>query len=200
MGVVERRARHKEALRRQILDAAREVFVREGYENVSMRKIAERIEYSPTTIYLYFKDKADLLNCLREEVFDALGDIVEKIVRESGDPVSRLRKGLRAYVDYGLAHPNDYKVAFLIEGPFLNAPGGISDETSAAFRLYDFLRQTVDECPFAGIEAETATQSLWAAVHGITSLLIIHRDFPWVERRRLIDSIIESMTAGLVRA
>ena len=57
MGVKERRAREKEQLRRQIIAAARELFVNEGYENVSMRKIADKIEYSPTMIYLYFKTR-----------------------------------------------------------------------------------------------------------------------------------------------
>ena len=65
MGVQERRAREKKELRGEILDAARDLFLREGYENVSMRKIAEKIEYSPTTIYLYFQDKADLLDCIK---------------------------------------------------------------------------------------------------------------------------------------
>lgn len=72
MGVQERRAREKKELRQEILDAAREMFVRDGFENVSMRKIAEKIEYSPTTIYLYFQDKADLLDCLCEETFTRL--------------------------------------------------------------------------------------------------------------------------------
>ena len=67
MGTKERRAREKEQLRQQILLAARELFVNEGYENVSMRKIANKIEYSPTTIYLHFKDKADLLDSVCKE-------------------------------------------------------------------------------------------------------------------------------------
>ena len=68
MGTKERRAREKEQLRRQILVAARELFVNEGYESVSMRKkFANKIEYSPTTIYLYFKDKADLLDSVCKE-------------------------------------------------------------------------------------------------------------------------------------
>jgi len=72
MGVQERRAREKKELRQEILDAARDLFVREGFENVSMRKIAEKIEYSPTTIYLYFQDKADLLDCICEETFEGI--------------------------------------------------------------------------------------------------------------------------------
>src|SRR5579863_9246935 len=72
MGVQERRAREKKELRQEILDAARDLFVREGFENVSMRKIAEKIEYSATTIYLYFQDKAELLDCICEETLDRL--------------------------------------------------------------------------------------------------------------------------------
>ena len=69
MGTTERRARAKQLLRGEILDAARELFIKHGYENVSMRKIAEKIEYSPTTIYLYFHDKSEILHTLCEETF-----------------------------------------------------------------------------------------------------------------------------------
>ena len=79
MGVKERRAREKELLRRQILSAARELFVNEGYESVSMRKIAERIEYSPTTIYLYFEDKADLLDSVCQETLLSLLNTLEQL-------------------------------------------------------------------------------------------------------------------------
>jgi AcrR family transcriptional regulator len=196
MGVVERRARHKEALRRQILDAAREVFVREGYENVSMRKIAEKIEYSPTTIYLYFKDKADLLNRLCEEVFARLGLIIEKIFAESADPGERLHLGLRAYVDFGLTNPNDYRVAFLI-----GQRGQTPSELPTAWRVYGYLRSTVEDCVrterFRSVDVEAATQTLWAAAHGITSLLIIHDDFPWVDKDQLIEMVIQTSIAGL---
>ena len=65
MGVKERREREKESLRQDILDVAREMFATEGYESVSMRKIADKIEYSPTTIYLYFKDKNELFYALK---------------------------------------------------------------------------------------------------------------------------------------
>src|SRR6202050_4858865 len=118
MGVQERRAREKKELRGEILDAARDLFLREGYENVSMRKIAEKIEYSPTTIYLYFQDKSDLLDCICEET---LGRLVRKqnaLDQAVTDPVERLRRGLRSYIEFGLKHPNHYKVAFMMPDPF----------------------------------------------------------------------------------
>src|SRR5215469_5578607 len=102
MGVQERRAREKKELRQEILDAARDLFVHDGFENVSMRKIADKIEYSPTTIYLYFQDKADLLDCICEETMSRL--VRKQTVHEQTitDPLERLRRGLRAYIEFGL--------------------------------------------------------------------------------------------------
>jgi AcrR family transcriptional regulator len=199
MGVVERRARHKTALRQQILDAAREVFVTEGYQNVSMRKIAERIEYSPTTIYLYFRDKADLLRCLTEETFARLAEVIERIRAENPNPLDQLRKGLRTYVEFGLHNPNDYKVAFMLEHEPLMT-GGRLDQPMAE-KTYNFLRTAVRDCVeqgcFATVETETASQALWAAAHGITALLIIHPHFPWARREELIGAVIETALRGL---
>src|SRR5208283_4116639 len=108
MGLTERRERQKLALRQEILTAARELFAKEGYENVSMRRIAEKIEYSPTTIYLYFRDKDELLHEMCAETFALLTRKLNKILGAEGDPVEKLRMGLKAYVEFGLKHPNHY--------------------------------------------------------------------------------------------
>ena len=79
MGIKERHERDREAVRRAILDAARELFVTEGYQNVSIRKVAERIEYSPAAIYLYFPSKDDIFFALAEEGFRLLGDPVDLV-------------------------------------------------------------------------------------------------------------------------
>src|SRR5688500_14974071 len=114
MGIAERKAREKEELRQEILSAARELFVEQGYESVSMRKIAEKIEYSPTTIYLHFRDKADLFDCLCADTFERLLAHLEAPAG-TGDPVEALRAELRAYIDFGLAHPVDYRVTFMLD-------------------------------------------------------------------------------------
>ena len=84
MGIQERKNRQKQLLRQEILDAAREMFVREGYEGVSMRKIADRIEYSPTTIYHYFDDKSDLLSEIISETFAKLNQQMESVLGQEG--------------------------------------------------------------------------------------------------------------------
>lgn len=201
MGVKERRVREKETLRQEILDAARELFVREGYQHVSMRRIAERIEYSPTTIYLYFNDKSDLLHCLCEETFAKLLHTLEALGEGRADPLTRLKRGLRAYVDFGLKHPNHYKVAFLTDHHHEPGDERYYGPQSSGRKAYQQLRSLVEECikekKLKRVDPQTTSQILWAGTHGITSLLIVIRDFPWVERGKLIDAMIGTMVQSL---
>src|SRR5579884_3846103 len=143
MGVQERRAREKQELRQEILDAARDLFVREGFENISMRKIAEQIEYSPTTIYLYFRDKADLLDCICEETLAKLDRKLTSIEEATSDPLESLRKGLRAYIDFGLKHPNDYRVAFMTEIKDFKGPESCPRCHIAGQKAFDHMRKGV---------------------------------------------------------
>lgn len=188
-------------MRQDILDAARELFVKEGYENVSMRRVAEKIEYSPTTIYLYFEDKASLLYAICEETFGKLAKRMEAISREGDDPIEALRRGCRAYVDFGLKNPNHYKLTFI------NHPQHPGDdkrhlrEESMGMRAYGNLRAGVEACinakKFRETDVEAVTQMMWAGGHGITSLLISMPDFPWAKRSALIDLMIDTMITGL---
>ncbi len=199
MGVKERRAREKELLRRQILSAARELFVNEGYENVSMRKIAERIEYSPTTIYLYFKDKADLLDSVCQETLLSLLNTLEQLKKDKSDPVETLKKSGRTYVEFGLKYPQDYKLTFVIRPQFQKGLG--LQEGSIGEKVFDYLRAVVSECiqqkMFRQVDVEITGQVMWSAVHGITLLLIDFPDFPWTERDILIDTVIDTTIKGL---
>jgi AcrR family transcriptional regulator len=199
MGTKERRERQKEAVRQEILDSARELFVSEGYENVSMRRIAEKIEYSPTTIYLYFEDKADLLISICEETFARLSATLETIARAGDDPVDTLKRGCHAYVDFGLKHPNHYRVTFISQYPDLAGRYRLAD--SMGMRAYGFLRDSVSECVrlgrFHDTDIEMITQALWAAGHGVTSLLITKKNFPWSDADTLVSFVIDTFIDGL---
>lgn len=188
-------------MRQDILDAARELFVKEGYENVSMRRVAEKIEYSPTTIYLYFEDKASLLYAICEETFAKLAKRMEAITREGDDPIEALRRGCRAYVDFGLKNPNHYKLTFI------NHPQHPGDdkrhlrEGSMGMKAYGNLRAGVEACikakKFRETDVEAVTQMMWAGGHGITSLFISMPDFPWAKKGELIDLMIGTLINGL---
>lgn len=192
-----RRDKHRSELREEILAAAREIFVREGYESFSMRKLAARVACSPGSIYLHFKNKAELFGCLVEESFARLLKALEVLRdrREKDSPVPLLKEGLRNYVDFGLRHPNDYRLAFLLSPPL----GKRRYRTHAAFEV---LRQMVGLCVeekrLTEADREVASQALWAAVHGVTSLLIQRPTFPWVAKEQLIEQVINSAVDGLL--
>jgi AcrR family transcriptional regulator len=200
MGVQERRAREKKELRQEILDAARDLFVREGFENVSMRKIAEKIEYSPTTIYLYFKDKSDLLDCICEETFARLVKKQAVLDQAVPDPMERLARGLKAYIEFGLKHPNHYKVAFMMPEPFEDLEHCPRSHAMGQ-KAFENLRRMVTLCSERGLievpDIEAIAQALWATIHGLTSLLIAHPRFTWVDRNHLIDTLIQNALNGL---
>jgi AcrR family transcriptional regulator len=199
MGTTERRAREKRLLREEILDAARELFLKYGYENVSMRKIAEKIEYSPTTIYLYFKDKAEILETLCDETFNRLCKVMIDIERGPGDPLTRLRQQGRAYIRFGLEHPNHYQVTFMVPHDYgTKTPEELAD--SPGMRTFQSLVNCVKACvdskQFRNLDVLAASQALWCAVHGVTSLLIAQFCFPWIEREQLISTLLDGMIEG----
>jgi AcrR family transcriptional regulator len=181
-----------------MLDAASQLFVEEGYHRVTMRRIAARIDYSPTTIYLYFKDKNELLQAVCEETFSQLAGKLERLRKAAATPLGYLREALRTYVDFGLAHPAQYTVTFMSPGPNLNEG---AYEHSIASRAFDTFRQGVRACVEHGdIQApnvDMTAQALWASVHGVTSLSITMRGFPFVPRAALIDHAIDTLIAGL---
>ena len=198
MGVVQRREREKVALRKEILTAARELFAKEGYESVSMRRIAQRIEYSPTTIYLYFRDKHELVAEICDETFALLTRKLEKVVSTEADPMAKLKTGLRAYVDFGRKHPEHYRVTLMM--PHEHEPGKDIHSGPGA-DAFQFLVASVTACMQAGRlragDVMAISQSLWCTVHGITSLQISHENcFPWVDRDFLIDSTINAVIRG----
>jgi AcrR family transcriptional regulator len=201
VGVAERRAREKEELRQEILVAARELFVKEGFANVSMRRIAEKIEYSPTTIYLYFEDKYDLLDCIVEERLQELSNQLEQLHSEAPrDPIESLRVGLRKYVGYWLAHPQDFRVAYMTDLRELDPerPWRCQVVARALFEgLFDSVRRCMDAGMLETSDISLASQSIWAAVFGIISLLVMKPHFPWVDQDILISTVIDSAINGL---
>ncbi|MBI4902512.1 MAG: TetR/AcrR family transcriptional regulator [Acidobacteria bacterium] len=209
MGIAERRAREKEELRGKILEAAGELFVQEGLANVSLRKIADRIEYSPATIYLYFRDKSDLVASLCQEVFGPLKAELERIERESTEPLEGLRRGLKFYIEFGVHHPHHYLLTFCTpfqQTEMLEKTDEILDVNRTGLETFDCLRRSLDRCRDRGLlefeDLETTAQCVWMAIHGISSLLISsHGDphFPWVARERLIETGLDIVIRGLRR-
>jgi AcrR family transcriptional regulator len=200
MGSKQRRAREKEGLREEILDAARTLFVKEGYESVSIRKIADKVEYAPGTIYLYFRDKAEILDRICEETFAKLIVRMQAIEHDTTAPLDKLRRGLRIYIQFGLDNPNHYIVTF-IQAKVHHEAGSVFQ--NAGTKAFACLRKGVQECVDADAlvsdDTDELAQTLWAGIHGLTSVLITCTGFPFVEQNRLIDRMVHTLIEGVRR-
>lgn len=189
MGVKERREREKTETREKILDAARELFASEGYEGVSMRRVAEKIEYSPTAIYVHFADKEELFRELCHEDYARLAEVFQSSAISS-DSVERLRQIGAIYIDFGTRYPNHYKFMFMTTHPQHEL-----DEVDREMQgnpekdAYAFLKWAVQQAIDAGrfreeySDAELISQTLWASVHGVISLQIAKGCDAWVDWR-----------------
>jgi len=203
MTIQTRRARQKALLRQEIIDAARDILVREGYEQLSMRKVAEKIEYSPTAIYLHFEDKRDLVFQVCEETFGKLVGELASLDAEFKDPVARLREGLRRYVAFGLRHPQNYLATF-VAVPQEQLPEDIArynSPESNGMRALGIMRAGVVACIEAGVfrtvDPDVTIRALWASVHGITALLIQMPNFGWGDQKAVIDCLLDTLLEGL---
>lgn len=201
MNLLEQRQKNKETFRREILDAARELFSRDGYENFSMRKLAKRIEHSPTTIYLYFRDKDEILFCLCEELFEELYGELAALRHGGGRPLEILRSALRMYVEYGVANPEHYKVAFFNSQTVYGSPHEYLANDTMSRRAYFYYRDLVAECSCSAqlrpMDADLLAQVLWAGVHGIVAAIIFTRDFPLVDTAELLETMVGALMKGL---
>ena len=187
MGSKERRQREREDLRTLILNAARELFVQRGYEATTMRAIAQAIEFTPTAIYHHFANKEALLHEICSVDFAQLAQRFQSIGRIA-DPIERLDRIGRAYVEFALAQPMHYRLMFMMDRPgFAPDADGARDDPAA--NAYAFLRDSCAEAIEAGrvrpefSDPAQLAQMLWASVHGIVSLHIAKCKDEWVDFR-----------------
>lgn len=205
MGTAERRDRERQEMQTLILDAARELFATEGYEAVTMRKIAEKIEYSPTAIYFHFKDKLALFRELCDREFASFALVLQRSATIR-DPVERLRAIGYAYVDFALEHPNHYRFLFMTPHPTLKPEESAIQRGNPDQDAYAFLRATIAEAIAQGrLEPEfqdpdLVSQIAWGAAHGVVALHNVKCDDSWIDwraprllGRRLIDLTLDGM-------
>jgi AcrR family transcriptional regulator len=196
-----RQAQEKQELRQAILRAAGELFLEQGYERFSLRKVAERIGYSPTTIYLYFHDKDDLLFTVVDEGFERFGQQLAAAAASTEDPWERLIALGRAYVAFGLQNPVYYQLMFMQRTDFLTRiQAGESQPRIASFRVF---QQTVQQAIDAGVlrpgNAESYRDVFWALVHGMVSLAISMPAFYGARLQQTMETAWQMECEGLCR-
>jgi AcrR family transcriptional regulator len=176
MGVKERKTREKTELRDLILHTAHQLFVNKGFEEVSIRNIAEEIEYSPATIYLYFKDKDAIFYALHQEAFKFFNDYVADLLKIK-DPFKRLIKMGERYIVFSREYPKYYTIMFLTESPMHNYED--SEMWQEGCNTHAFLEETVKACIangyFKGYDYRVLAFTIWSYVHGMCSLALRKR-------------------------
>jgi len=206
MGTLERRARARDTVRTKILDAARDLFVRDGVEAVTMRAIAKKIEYTPTTIYHHFRDKHALLLELCTLDMQKLAGAFQSIGRIE-DPAERTRRFGLAYVDFGVDHPGIYRFLFMTPKPDImsEAASIASPEQNAYLMLLESVREGIAAGRYRPEfdDPHQLAQLLWGGLHGIVSLHVAKGNETWIEwrdPRETARAMIDVMVRGTMRA
>jgi len=197
-----RKAKGDGHLRRaEILEAAERIFIAEGYEGATIRKIADEVGVSSTALYMHFRDKAEILMEICEQSIRSLLTINTEIAARPVDPVARVRLMLEAYMRFALDNPNAYLIVFCA------TPREIVGEkkdlvTDLGELCFERFKGVVAEIAASGRlrtgTVESAAQTLWAAVHGLAALLIARPDFNWSPQDELERVMLDGLLYGLV--
>jgi AcrR family transcriptional regulator len=205
MGVKERKERERSEVREKILDAALDVFAQEGVDGVTMRALADAIEYSAPVIYSHFRDKEALILELCHREMRALGQVFAAIGRV-GDPVERLRRIGRAYVDFALEHPSHFRFMFLTAHAFTQEMMDEAERNDPERHAYAFLTQTVQDGLEAGCfrpefkDADEIVQLCWASAHGLVALHNVKHEEKWLDwgdARATAYKLLDATMVGL---
>ena len=202
---VDRRERERAEFREEVLAAARKIVLEEGFDALSMRKIADAIEYAPGTIYLYFESRDaiafELCRAGFEEFLAALMPAVSV-----PDPVERLREIGRRYLKFGLENPGTYRLIFMDDPKYASEAfqEHVDDADSPGMRALGLLVSIFTELREQGRLASDAdpmalAEMMWASIHGVTSLKITYHTVPVTGSEELSELMTGTLLAGLLK-
>jgi AcrR family transcriptional regulator len=196
-----RKAKGDGHLRRaEILHAAERIFVRDGYQGATIRKIADEVGVSSTALYMHFRDKDEILLEICEGAIAALLAANTEIAGRPIDAVSRVRLMLEAYMRFGLENPNTYQLAFCSRQEEAVQDKAMVAE-DLAHRCYETFKGAVADIAAEGRlrfgDVSSAAQTLWCACHGLVALRIGRPNVEWEADDTLISVLLDSLFQGL---
>src|SRR3954452_12985601 len=205
MGVKERRQRERTEVRERILDAALEVFAKQGVEGVTMRALADAIEYTPPVIYAHFRDKDAIIQELCYRQLRSLAKAFASV--RTLEPVERLRRIGHVYVDFAVRFPSHFRFLFLTPHAYKGNDEEIGKDDPQR-NAYAFLKQTAEEGLAAHVfrpeytDAEEIAQICWASAHGLVALQNMKGTDSWIDwrdARTTAQRLIDATLNGLVK-
>ncbi|WP_100401924.1 TetR/AcrR family transcriptional regulator [Bacillus sp. FJAT-42315] len=200
-----KRKRESSEIKKEIIDAARQLFLEEGYQHVSMRKIASKIGYTPTTIYIYFKNKEEILLHLLEEGYSLFYHELKIAYDHSFDQSHEIKlfNMCEAYIYFGLKQPDYYNIIFTKNLETNTSRIENSNRFNGFLLLNTVVKGFIQENTFIENSQElvpsdmNVSHTIWASLHGLTSLLITFPQFDWGEQNRLIQFHIRTIIQGI---
>ncbi|PTB21910.1 TetR/AcrR family transcriptional regulator [Trinickia symbiotica] len=198
----------------EILAAAKALFLEHGFENVSTRKIAERVGISQTALFAYYKTKDDIFGQLIRDAFGELAQALAECDRTATDERDWMRRCVTGYVAFGLSHPDEYRLAFMVikayrkpynaEQPDENEEVG--EGTRVGVPVFMQLTKRIEQAIEAGVVRADlgppllVAQALWASIHGLVAILIARPrpHFPWEPLDELIRVQTDMLLNGLL--
>jgi AcrR family transcriptional regulator len=197
--------------REEILQAAKELFLEQGYDSTTIRRIADRVGVSAPALYLYFQDKEQMMLALCDQTFGHLLESISEIEKSVSDPRDRIRQFGEAYLRFGLKHPDEYRLIFLGSNiPESMRKVGHRMPTDDPTRpgvggslVFQRLIAVLVEAEAAGLKlnypADTCAELCWMGMHGLASALILKPEFPWSNRDLLINGMLDMVLKGIIR-
>jgi AcrR family transcriptional regulator len=175
--VKQKKERYKEDLRKHIMDAAKVLFKEEGYEATSIRKIASAIGYSPTTIYLYYKDKSEIIHALHTEGFNLLNSRFS-VLAQVEDPFERLKAMGRIYMQFAVENSDFYEVMFIMKEPIAYLVNYCENEewaegSQAFYALLNTVEACMEQGYFTNQPPKQTAMLIWAFMHGLCAMKIV---------------------------
>jgi AcrR family transcriptional regulator len=191
-----RREQEKQEVRQAILVASSELFLEHGYANFSLRQVAEKIGYSPGTIYLYFQDKDAVMFTIMEEGVRRFGEILSHAASVT-DVRDRLSAIARAYVDFGLGSPAHYQLMFMQRTDFLVR----DSDAQPIIAIFELWENVVEDAMKAGVlrmgDPVSTGDTLWALLHGVVSIAISMPRFDKKRVEEMVNTTLEMVSHGL---
>ncbi len=197
--------RRKRKMRDVIITAAEGVFAAQGLAGLSMRRLAEEIDYSPAAIYKYFTSKLDLMREIREMFFERLLARLAETRVDDDWSIASMKRCMACYIETGLEQPNHYRMAFSFDDADQDDHHEKGQKThEAAQYLENLIQQGMDVGAFRSVNPNTAANSVWASLHGLTTLMVEVPSFPEhfdeggvLTREALIDFHLEAIALSL---
>lgn len=202
MSTAERRQEEIKILKKKIITAASKIMTEEGYEGLSIRKIASRIEYSPGIIYHYFKDKSEIVSTILEEEYNTILKTIESVPVDIENPENSLIKGLTAYINLMLGIPNEFRAIMMndiggLQDKVNVLQKGISADRKSIGKMCDLIKLGIKLGRFRELDAELTAQIIWSSTFGLISRLILEKDISEDQRTRLINHHFQILINGL---